>query len=180
MKIYKLLLTFFLGINIFPCSGETFYKLYFSEESSCFFNALKSKHLTGRGSDRIDLFHIDKAKCWYGSNANTAILGHAIDCMDRFLHHNDRNLSDCYRMAFWLVYLKENAVPMNEACKQGVERLLVALEKDLQYHCSWGTFNPQEVDKAFRGSTFQPVDTSRNSSTRPPSNHVQQQPCLLL
>jgi hypothetical protein len=122
----------------------------------------------------------DKTKRLYGSSATRFILGHALDCMDRFLYHNDRGFEDYYRMAFWLVYLKESAIPMNEVCKQCVERLLVTLEKDLQYHCAWGTFDPQEVDKAFRGLTFQSVDTSGNSSTRPPSNHVQQQPCLLL
>lgn len=168
-----------MGANILSCSGETFYKLYLNEEGYCFFESLKSKYLEYEHY-ALDLWFMNKAKRWYGSNANTAILGHALDGMDRFLHHNDRNLSDCYRIAFWLIYLKENAVPLNEACKQCVERLTIELEKDLQYHCSWDTFNPQEVDKAFRGLTFQPVDTPRNSSTHPPSNHVQQQPCLLL
>jgi hypothetical protein len=159
--------------------GRAFYKLCLSEESVSFFLLLKSKYL--ESSDySIDLWAINEAKSSYGSNAFRSILMRALNSMEMYQFHNDRDLSDCYHMAFWLIYLKEEVVPMNEACKHGVERLLERLEKDLHGRFGWGRFNFQEVDTAFRGLTFQPVATSENRNALPSSHQVQEQRCLLL
>jgi glycyl-tRNA synthetase (class II) len=176
MKAFKLLLCLFLGGHTFSCFGASvYYTLHVNEESYRFFESLKNKHLEYEDSE-IDFEYIEESKFWYNSNAGIAIRGHFLDLIDHYFYHNDRDHKDCYQMAFWLVHLYENKIPVSEVCVQKINNFLNLFEQEL------GTLCPDlqyvDVEEAINGITFQPIQSQLSKGSAKQISKRKQ--CLLL
>ncbi|MDR0392851.1 MAG: hypothetical protein LBH52_01300 [Puniceicoccales bacterium] len=178
MKTFKLLLCLFFGIQTFSCFGEsTYYILHMNEESYQFFKELEKRYLQS-GDAKISLWHIEESKRMYGSNMGY-FAGDFFDLINRYLQHNDRCYEDCYEVAFWLVFLCENNIPMGENTTQEISHFLILFEQELRHLCS-GRANLQspDIEEAIKGITFQPIQSQ--PSKGPAKQISKRKQCLLL
>ncbi|MDR2396767.1 MAG: hypothetical protein LBD69_02865 [Puniceicoccales bacterium] len=166
MKAFKLLSCLFLGIHAFSCFGEsTHYTLHMNEESRSFFEKLREKYLV-YGQSEIDLFYIEQMKNEYGPHRPYVMIAF-FNHVGSYLEHNDRDHKDCYQMAFWLVFLCENKIPMGESTTQEISNFLNLFEEDLQNLCL--DLQYADVEQAIKGITFQSIQSK-----------PKQKQCLLL
>jgi hypothetical protein len=150
-----------------------------NEASYQFFKELEKRHLQS-GNGEISLWHIEESKRSYGSNMDYFI-GYFFDLTDRYLQHNDRCYEDCYEVTFWLVFLCENKIPMDDRTTREMRDFLNLFEIDLCNMCGPGTvpnFEDIDLTKAIKGITFQPIQSQ--PSKGPAKQISKRKQCLLL
>ncbi|MDR0755541.1 MAG: hypothetical protein LBE99_01330 [Puniceicoccales bacterium] len=181
MKTCKLFFYLFLGIRTFSCFGApVYYTLHMNEESYQLFKELENRHLQSSDA-KISLWHIEESKRMYGSQ-----IGYfAVDFLDfidyNYLQHNNRCYEDCYKVAFWLVFLCESKIPMGEGTTQEISHFLILFEKELCDMCGPRTVpNFEDIDlvKAIKGITFQSIQSQ--PSKGPAKQISKRKQCLLL
>jgi hypothetical protein len=136
-----------------------------NEESYQFFKELEKKYLVYDQSE-IDLFHIEQTKNEYGPHRPYVMIAF-FNRVGGYLEHNDRDYKDCYRMAFWLVFLCQNKSSMGKGDTQEVSNFLNLFKEELKSLCP--DLQYADVEKAIKGVTFQPIRCK-----------LKQKPCLLL
>ncbi|MDR2396341.1 MAG: hypothetical protein LBD69_00545 [Puniceicoccales bacterium] len=178
MKTFKLLLCLFFGIHTFACSGEsTHYTLHMNEESYQFFKELENRHLTLRSLESM-LWKIEDIKSEYYSHPSCFIT-YFFDRVDRYLQHNDRGYIDYYEMAFWLVFLYENKVPMDEeSTKSMSDFLLNVYVVDLCDMSGVPGFKHADIVRDIQGISFPQIQSQ--PSKGPAKQISKRKQCLLL
>jgi hypothetical protein len=149
-----------------------------NDESYQFFKELEKRHLQS-GNGKISLWHIEESKRSYGSNMGY-FAGDFFDYINHnYLPHNDRCYEDCYEVAFWLVFLCENKIPMRENAIQKMSHFLILFENELRHLCS-GRANLQspDIEEAIKGITFQPIQSQPSKGSAKQISKRKQ--CLLL
>jgi hypothetical protein len=135
-----------------------------NDESYSFFEKLKEKYPVYDQS-KIDLCYIEQMKNEYGLHRPYVIMAF-FNHVGSYLEHNDRDHKDCYRMAFWLVFLCQNKSPMGKGDTQEVGNFLNLFEEELKNLCP--DLQYADVEQAIKGITFQPI------------SKLKQTQCLLL
>ncbi|MDR0647049.1 MAG: hypothetical protein LBF43_01265 [Puniceicoccales bacterium] len=148
-----------------------------NEESYQFFKELEKRHLTLHSLESM-LWKIEHIKSEYYSHPSCFVM-YFFNLVDRYLQHNDRDYTDCYEVAFWLVFLCDNKIPMNENITQEMSHFLILFEKELRHLCS-GRANLQspDIEEAIKGVTFQLIQSQ--SSKGPAKQISKRKQCLLL
>jgi hypothetical protein len=151
-----------------------------NETSYQFFKELEKRHLQN-GDSKITLWHIEDLKRTYGSRIGYFVVDF-LNFTDRYLQHNDRCYRDCYEVAFWLVFLCENKIPMEETTMQEIRDFVILFEKELCDMCGPRTtpnFENTDLTKAIKGITFQPIQSEPSKQKQVKSSFKRKQ-CTLI